>query len=322
MRAFVNDGFGWLREVLLAFGMIAVLFGSLVLMTGSTPPMVVVESQSMMTSDESQIGVIDPGDIILVTAPDRRNIVTYVEAIEEGNPVEGHSAHGLPGDVIIYSKNGGADTPVIHRAILFAQANLTVDPMDGVCEEGELDELLPGPDGLNGACILTWDVPGTTVSNVTKINLALPGYSCHSHGHLIVSNWVPDHEGYLTTGDNLRSNGCTLDQYIATGDDSHFSGLRDENGRQVTAVRPIWVSGIAGPEVPWFGIVKLAASSNSSEVTSDAWMNLGTAVVILILAVLMGEQLVARILQSAPEYTESDNQSEENRQDKDAHEEE
>ncbi|MEC8979624.1 MAG: S26 family signal peptidase [Candidatus Thermoplasmatota archaeon] len=318
----MNDGFGWLREVLLAFGMIAVLFGSLVLMTGSTPPMVVVESQSMMTSDESQIGVIDPGDIILVTATDRRTIVTYVEAIEEGSPVEGHSVHGLPGDVIIFSKNGGLDTPVIHRAILFAKANQTVAPLNGICEEGVLDELLLGPDGIVGACILTWDVPGTEVRNVTSINLALPGYSCHSHGHLVVSDWVPHHEGYLTTGDNLRSNGCTLDQYIATGDDSHFSGLRDENGLPVTAVRPIWVSGIAGPEVPWFGIVKLAASSNASEVTTDAWMNLGTAVVVLILAVLIGEQLVARILQSAPEYADSDNQSEENRQDKNPYEEE
>lgn len=318
----MNDGFGWLREVLLAFGMITVLFGSLVLMTGSTPPMVVVESQSMMTSDESQIGVIDPGDIILVTATDRRTIVTYVEAIEEGSPVEGHSVHGLPGDVIIFSKNGGLDTPVIHRAILFAKANQTVAPLNGICEEGVLDELLLGPDGIVGACILTWDVPGTEVRNVTSINLALPGYSCHSHGHLVVSDWVPHHEGYLTTGDNLRSNGCTLDQYIATGDDSHFSGLRDENGLPVTAVRPIWVSGIAGPEVPWFGIVKLAASSNASEVTTDAWMNLGTAVVVLILAVLIGEQLVARILQSAPEYADSDNQSEENRQNKNPHEEE
>ncbi len=318
----MNDGFGWLREVILAFGMIAVLFGSLVLMTGSTPPMVVVESQSMMTSDESQIGVIDPGDIILVTATDRRTIVTYVEAIEEGSPVEGHSVHGLPGDVIIFSKNGGLDTPVIHRAILFAKANQTVAPLNGICEEGVLDELLLGPDGIVGACILTWDVPGTEVRNVTSINLALPGYSCHSHGHLVVSDWVPHHEGYLTTGDNLRSNGCTLDQYIATGDDSHFSGLRDENGLPVTAVRPIWVSGIAGPEVPWFGIVKLAASSNASEVTTDAWMNLGTAVVVLILAVLIGEQLVARILQSAPEYADSDNQSEENWQDKNPYEEE
>ena len=318
----MNDGFGWLREVLLAFGMIAVLFGSLVLMTGSTPPMVVVESQSMMTSDESQIGVIDPGDIILVTATDRRTIVTYVEAIEEGSPVEGYSVHGLPGDVIIFSKNGGLDTPVIHRAILFAKANQTVSPLNGICEEGVLDELLLGPDGIVGACILTWDVPGTEVRNVTSINLALPGYSCHSHGHLVVSDWVPHHEGYLTTGDNLRSNGCTLDQYIATGDDSHFSGLRDENGLPVTAVRPIWISGIAGPEVPWFGIVKLAASSNASEVTTDAWMNLGTAVVVLILAVLIGEQLVARILHSAPEYADSDNQSEENRQNKNPYEEE
>ena len=51
-------------------------------------------------------------------------------------------------------------------------------------------------------------------------------------------------------------------------------------------------------------------------------MDLGTAVVILILAVLIGEQLVARILQSAPEYTHSDNQSEEDWHDEESHEEE
>ena len=256
---FVNDGFGWLREVFLAFGMIVVLFGSLVLMTGSTPPMVVVESQSMMTSDESQIGVIDPGDIILVTAPDRRSIVTYVEAIEEGSPVEGHSAHGLPGDVIIYSKNGGSATPVIHRAILFAKANLTVDSLNGACEEGVLDELLEGPSGLFGACILTWDVPGSTVRNVTSINLRIAWLFLSFHGHLVVSNWIPDHEGYLTTGDNLRSNGCTLDQYIATGDDSHFFRIkRRERNSSYCSPTNLGIR-IAGPEIPWFGIVKLVA---------------------------------------------------------------
>ena len=31
----------------------------------------------------------------------------------------------MPGDVIIYQKNGGTDTPVIHRAILKALRNET-----------------------------------------------------------------------------------------------------------------------------------------------------------------------------------------------------
>ncbi|MEC7545256.1 MAG: S26 family signal peptidase, partial [Candidatus Thermoplasmatota archaeon] len=78
----MSSSYGWIREILLAAGMILVLYGSLVLMTGSSPPMVVVESQSMMTDDESHVGIIDPGDIILVTDPEKREVVTYAEAVE------------------------------------------------------------------------------------------------------------------------------------------------------------------------------------------------------------------------------------------------
>ena len=73
----MSSSYGWIREILLAAGMIFVLYGSLVLMTGSSPPMVVVESQSMMIDEESHVGIIDPGDIILVTEPEKREVVTY-----------------------------------------------------------------------------------------------------------------------------------------------------------------------------------------------------------------------------------------------------
>ena len=44
----------------------ALLLGSMFLSTGTFPPMVVVESGSMMHDDEGQIGAIDPGDLVLV----------------------------------------------------------------------------------------------------------------------------------------------------------------------------------------------------------------------------------------------------------------
>ncbi len=309
----MSGSYGWIREILLAAGMIFVLYGSLVLMTGSSPPMVVVESQSMMTDDESHVGIIDPGDIILVTDSDRRNIVTYAEATELDNRFSGYSTHGMPGDVIIYKKNGGNDTPVIHRAILFASANETTPiESNGTCINGELDENLVLSDGSVGACILTWDVRGTSVTNVTSISMNLTGYSCQSHGYLMIQNWIPEHEGYLTSGDNPRTNGCTVDQLIATGHSGsgpHYFGLRDEFGNPVTAVRSEWVSGIAGPEIPWFGIVKLAASNNSSQVTSDAWNSLIISIVILLSSVMIIEKSMTKIIASSPEFNQSDYQA-------------
>jgi signal peptidase I len=322
----MSNGYGWIREILLAAGMILVLYGSLVLMTGSSPPMVVVESQSMMMDENSHIGSIDPGDIILVTDSDKRDVITYAEAVEPGSRFEGYSTHGMPGDVVIYRKNGGNDTPVIHRAILFVSANEIEDTQsDGTCLEGELDEQLIGSEGSVGACILTWDVRGTSISNVSSISLNLTGYSCQSHGYLAIQNWVPEHEGYLTSGDNPRTNGCTVDQLIATGSSGsgpHYFGLRDEFGKPVTAVRSNWVSGIAGPEIPWFGIVKLAASSNSSEVTSDAWTNLFLAVTILLGSVMIIEKSMSYLVASSPEFEHSNQESEKNRNHENSYEEE
>ena len=309
----MSGSYGWIREILLAAGMIFVLYGSLVLMTGSSPPMVVVESQSMMADDESHVGIIDPGDIILVTDPEKRSVVTYAEAVESGGQYHDYSTHGMPGDVIIYKKNGGNDTPVIHRAILFAAANETTAlESNGTCNEGELDELFVASDGSIGACILTWDVKGTSIMNVSSISINLTGYSCLPHGYLMIQDWIPEHEGFLTSGDNPRTNGCTIDQLTATGyggSGPHYFGLRDEFGNPVTAVRTQWVSGLAGPEVPWFGIVKLAASNNSSQVTSDAWTSLIVAVVILLSSVMIIEKVMTRIIASSPEFSSSINQS-------------
>ena len=49
--------------------------------------------------------------------PERKDIITFVEATESGGDFEGTKVR-MPGDVIIYQKNGGSDTPVIHRALL------------------------------------------------------------------------------------------------------------------------------------------------------------------------------------------------------------
>ena len=86
----MGEAWSWAREALLASGLIATLIAVLVLMTGSWPPMVVIESGSMMHEDEGNVGAIDPGDLVLVMSDDRKNIVTYAEATEDGGTYEGY----------------------------------------------------------------------------------------------------------------------------------------------------------------------------------------------------------------------------------------
>ncbi len=271
----------YFREALLAIGLVFLLLGSMWLATGMFPPMVVVESGSMKHNDEGSLGAIDPGDLILVMNTDRINIITFAEASNEDNENYGHKKHGMYGDVIIYQKNGGSDTPVIHRALLKAVANHTASPINNECLEGVFDE-------LENICILTWDVPGTRLVNVEDISLTID-YSCAPHGNLTIDRWVPKHEGYLTTGDNRVTNGCTIDQLRATNSDAdddyiRSRGLKDENGQPVTAVRDVWVVGVASSEIPWVGAIKLFFSGTSEFVSPQTWNNLVTliaAVVIL-----------------------------------------
>ena len=105
------------KEVILALGLVVLILGAMWISTGSFPPMVVVESGSMMHDlEDGSVGAIDAGDLILVMNPSRKQVITLVEATQEDNPNYNYNSHGMPGDVIIYKKNRGYETPGIHRA--------------------------------------------------------------------------------------------------------------------------------------------------------------------------------------------------------------
>ena len=306
----MGEAWSWAREALLAGGLIATLIAVLVLMTGSWPPMVVIESGSMMHEDEGTVGAIDPGDLVLVMSDDRKNIITYAEGIEVGGPYEGYENHGMPGDVIIYRKNGGTMTPVIHRALLRAVADETSTPERGaedpcVGNEGSWDPISIDADGQAGTCVLTWSVSGTNVTNATSISLELD-YTCNNGQKLTVSNWDPGHAGYLTSGDNVATNGCNVDQYAAVGDTTHtWRGLTDENGEAVGAVRDDWIVGVAGGEIPWVGAIKLGLSDNSDFVPGSTWTKLVVTAFILLAIPAIWERVANRTLETAPEVAQA-----------------
>ena len=90
----MGEAWSWIREALLAGGLIAVLISVLVLMTGSWPPMVVIESNSMQHDENGEVGSIDAGDLVLVMTPERKDIITFVEATESGEILRGTKVMG------------------------------------------------------------------------------------------------------------------------------------------------------------------------------------------------------------------------------------
>ena len=260
------------REGSIAIGLVVLLLGSMWISTGSFPPMVVVESGSMMHDEEGSVGAIDPGDLILVMNKNRADVITFVESTEAGNENFGYESHGSPGDVIIFSKNGGLDTPVIHRALL---------------------EVVQNGSG--------WDVPGTTLRNVQTVTwtLDIPCSSFHGRYDLRIEEWEPVHSGFLTSGDN-NADGCMIDQ-SGVSSNGPASGMRDSSNEPVEAVKDEWIVGIASSEVPWIGSIKLITSGNWEEVTPRSWYSL-TLLILLILGLPAAiEQFQDRISRSEEE---------------------
>ena len=281
----MGEAWSWIREALLAGGLIATLIAVLVLMTGSWPPMVVVESNSMQHDEAGEVGSIDAGDLVLVMSNERQKIITYAEATEAGGPYEGHESHGMPGDVIIYRKNGGTDTPVIHRALLKVVAN----------ESGG------------------WDAPGTNLRNVETISwtfdIQCPSYHNTGTYNLTIENWDPVHEGYLSMGDNNK-NPCMFDQSSANGQ-SEGSGLSDGEGNPVQTSKEEWIVGVAGAEIPWVGAIKLGLSNNSEWVPSSTWTKLVISAIILLAIPAIWERVANRTMESAPEIAQAQLEEEE-----------
>ncbi len=306
-----------LLELALAVGMIACLVGAMFIHTGSMPPLVVVESKSMIHDEGGELGSIDAGDLILVHDQPGDTIVTYAEATDPTHPAYGYEQHGLEGDVIIYAKNGEAGTPIIHRAIMRVVAEETVAPdrqAASPCpEEATYDAVRMAEDGLAGSCILTWSVPGTSVKNVTNVTVSFDGsdaayYACkrpaHAgvEAHLVVWQWKPAHEGMLTLGDN---NKCSVDQGAAATNGS--AGVHSPSG-VVGPIRDDWVLGVAGGEIPWLGTVKLMVGGPESYGTRDVPSSSFIALFAVLGAVLLtpqaSEQVFRWWLNRSPELTE------------------
>jgi len=241
----------FLRDAAVAVVFVALVLIAMFAYTGLWPPMVVIESNSMMHGDEnlSHIGTIDTGDLVLVKKVDSpSDVVTYMDGL-----VSGHKTYGDYGDVVIY-KRAGSDigTPIIHRALIYLETN-----SDGISYRAE---------SLRQAPADTWSVsnPGDTWDRLTStISIDHVGYDdltvTIDTGALLTSH----RSGFITKGDHNFG----IDQMYGGGGPVDIS----------------WVVGKARGEIPWFGLLKLwstdtLGSPAPDNSVRDLWISLAIIV--------------------------------------------
>ncbi|HWG92229.1 MAG TPA: S26 family signal peptidase, partial [Candidatus Thermoplasmatota archaeon] len=232
-------GSGGFRDLLIAVAVVGGLLAAIFVYTGNWPPLVVIESESMMHCDRDdgwfrcpatdygstsvsygRVGTIDPGDLVFVKSVDSLDDIEFwVDGVEpNGRPKPDADLHyGAPGDVIVYHRNGvEGGTPIIHRAMTY------VTVVSGKGGEREYD--------------VRWMNGVTLHFGVEGIYLPLLGL-----GDSARDGYKPPSSGIITKGDNPIRNAYA---------DQH----RDSVSR---IVQVEWLVGKAQGEIPWLGLLKL-----------------------------------------------------------------
>ena len=291
--------------------MIVVLIAALYAHTGSMPPLVVVESSSMVHDPDGEVGSIDAGDLVLVHKSSFENIVTFAEATDPSNPYYGYEAWNgrrcrhLPKEWGSIDTDHSSSHSACRTPRCLPPATSTANP----CPTGGTYDAEWSIDGSEGACVRTWDVPGTDVVNQSNISIQFDGidagfYDCERfvhagvEAHLVVHNWVPKHSGLLTLGD---ANKCSVDQGADAVNGS--SGLRTLDGGVLEPVQESWLVGRAGGEIPWLGAVKLMVSGSPglAYVPSSSLMYLFACIGGILVFPMVADPLIRRIFSTSPE---------------------
>jgi len=253
----LSPGMQFVRDAGVALIFVVTLLLAMYAYTGLWPPLVVVESSSMMHTDDntSKIGVIDTGDLVLVKDIDSADdIVTYLEGVHTD-----YSTYGDYGDVIVYKINGDdSRTPIIHRAIAYLELN--AGGASYTCDA--LQYLERGPNGK-------WDTADDT-DEWDHLTSALYIYRV-GYKHQTVTIRVDrisssdDRHGFVTKGDHNSD----VDLF-----------------RLVSGPIPVsWVVGEARGEIPWFGLLKLWASGGlDEEAPANSVRNLWIAMALIVVA--------------------------------------
>ncbi|MGI0054244.1 MAG: S26 family signal peptidase [Thermoplasmata archaeon] len=251
---------------LVALILIVIILGSLVAYTGQWPPVYVVESPSMQHGASDQVGLINTGDLVLSKNIAYGSIVSYVVGATTG-----YATYGEYGDVILYHPNGGAGTPVIHRAILYLDYNPSNQTYNATSLNG-----LPCGTQPNSVYSVSTRLNGCgTVGLTGVLTLYNIGWKSVLVQIELTGAELGTHSGFVTLGDNNFSpSGCT----------TSCSGETDQAGMVSQLVSPSWVVGVARGMIPWFGAIRLLIGGSAGSVPPQSWEFLALTIVGVLLA--------------------------------------
>jgi len=244
-----------LKTLAIVILILLLIIGGLVLYTGSWPPVAVVESGSMMQDEtDSELGVLDTADLILVKDIERKDvhkeITTWVDKEEDH--------YGTWGDVIVYKADGGDDTPILHRAVCWAVANLT-----------NYDN-----STMMGA---TYDIPSVNIYGAEGTVLIHDYPDFHLYDSTKTYNVQVDFGRILNT---YRNRSLTPQSGFITKGDANLD--IDQPGLSLP-IQPNWVLAKAVGEIPWYGIVNMKFQGNTEPVPPNSWgWFIGSLAVIII----------------------------------------
>jgi signal peptidase len=287
------------KQMLIVCGSIIAVFmillGSVYAYSGVNPPFSTINSGSMQHSpDESSIGTIDTGDMVIVKDPDSYDITTYVEGAKTG-----YKKFGEYGDVIIYKTQ---TNNIIHRAML--ELTLKDIVYDGSTvktqiwyipsligyDDWDIINFTPGGMTSHKNNPAIWNEESGTVtideSNKDIINLALTNVG-YSDATPFVNLWdlgknkTDGYKGYLTKGDNAETNN-NFDQVILTKMRNKLVSEED-------------IKSVAVFEIPWLGCIKLFVNgTNTDQIPTNSVIDLVITLVVIVLLAFGINFLISR----------------------------
>lgn len=295
------------RNTLIVLGIVLLLFvgvyGGISAYSGVNPPFTVINSGSMQHSqNESSIGTIDTGDMVIVKDPDSKGIVTYVEGEKSG-----YSSFGEYGDVIIYKKES---SNIIHRAMIFMElkevaVNKVVWYVPSLKDYDDW-KITATEDFNSYDCKnLVWDNNDCTLTfnyiqksycfwltdvGYSRVNVSINLFD-------LAKNQNVGYSGYLTKGDNGQTNRA-FDQSCTIFENK--------------LVEPEIIKSVAAAEIPWIGCIKLIVKGNTDSIPKNSITDLVLLIVGFIALLIAINVILSKIDKNKTEIQNKNNESNKN----------
>jgi len=276
------------RDLLWVVGVVGTIALLLLLICGTWPAVVTIESESMVPH-------MNVGDLVVVVQKDRFG---DLQTWDDGKK-SGYQKFGDYGDVIIYRPNGITDFwasigllpfskqhPIIHRAMTWIRAG---DPVPSylniyrgaVTPTGYLPLTVSG-ETSNGFRILATGT-GTLPANYTPTSADISMRTSEGNFVLPAGQVVPN-AGYVRNSSTITTHGG----YITKGDNNNFSDQGYLTLPGASTVEPVakeWVVGKALFTVPYVGLLPL---------------HIGEVIIVVIIIMVLHELYLRRKEEAVP----------------------